>query len=153
MASQLQSVPMMDFSKGENTVVSPYLVGPKQVLQAVNFLLDEHGSLRVRDGTLVQTTAPDVNRAVIKLWDLAFTSGVVQKLAILKGVSAGNTLYDRGTTPWTEKGSFVTSYDTPDVLTFTDKALCFNGYEPIKSWNGTTFAALTGTPLPEPKFR
>ena len=146
MASPLQAMPMLDFSKGENTVVSPYLVGPKQCLELVNFLLDEHGSLRVRDGTLVQTTAPDVARAVIKLWDLVFTSGVVQKLAILKGVSAGNTLYDRGTTPWTSKGSFATSYDTPDILTFTDKVILFNGYESIKSWDGTTFAALTGTP-------
>ncbi|TSA51342.1 MAG: hypothetical protein D4R44_08125 [Actinobacteria bacterium] len=146
MASELQSSLSTDFSKGENTVVSPYLVGPKQVLQAVNFILDEHGSLRVRDGTLLQTTAPDINRAVVKLHDLAFVSGTVQKLAIQKGVSAGNTLYDRGTTPWTSKGSFSTSYDVPDMLTFTDKAIIFNGYESIRSWDGTTFAASTGTP-------
>lgn len=146
MASQLQSMVMTDFSKGENTVVSPYLVGSRQVLQAVNFILDEHGSLRVRDGTSLQTTAPDINRAIIKLYDLVFVSGTVQKLAIQKGVSAGNTLYDRGVTPWIAKGSFATSYDTPDCLTFTNKAIIFNGYEPIQSWDGTTFTALTGTP-------
>jgi len=146
MASELQSVPMLNFSKGENTVISPYLVGSNQVLQAVNFLLDEHGSLRVRDGTLIQTRASDINRGIIKLYDLVFVSGTIQKLAIQKGFAAGNTLFDRGTMPWTQLGTFSTSYDTPDMLTFTNKVILFNGYESIRSWDGTTFAALTGTP-------
>ena len=54
--ADLKPVQQFDFSKGENTVTSPYLLRPDQVQQALNFVCDEHGSLRVRDGTLIQNT-------------------------------------------------------------------------------------------------
>jgi hypothetical protein len=147
MAGQIQQKPMLDFSKGENTVTSPYLIGPTQAAQLINFILDEHGSLRVRDGTLIQTTSPDAARRIVKIWDLQLVSGTRHRFAILRGTNGQkNTLYDRNTVPWTSKGDFTTTEDVPDAVNFTDRAIFAAGYETPKYSNGGALTALGGAP-------
>lgn len=145
--SELKPVAQYDFSKGENTVTSPYLLRPDQVQQAVNFILDEQGSLRVRDGTLLQNAAsPNAARPIVKIWDLVLADGSVHQMAILAGVNSGNrnTLYDRDASPWRLVSDFATYSLIPDIVNFTGKAILANSNnEVLHSYDGVTFAALT----------
>lgn len=58
MAKNLQTISQIDFSGGMNTVVNPHLVSQRQVVEATNLWLDEHGALRVRDGYSLLSTSP-----------------------------------------------------------------------------------------------
>jgi hypothetical protein len=148
--SDLKPVSQYDFSKGENTVASPYLLRPDQVQQAVNFLLDEHGSLRVRDGTLIQNSkSPNAARPIVKLWDLQRNTGAIDYLAIQAGVNSAspNSLYRRDSNPWGLIGNFTTYSLIPDIINFTGLAIFANSNtEVLRSFDGTTFAALVGAP-------
>lgn len=121
MPSQLQAKSQQDFSGGVNSVTSPYLVSAKQVLRAMNMTLDEHGSLKTRDGMLLQTSSPagEAGNKITKLYDYVKSdqAGTVIKLAIVKS-GAVNTLYNRGTSPWTLIGTLRTGYNIPDIVTF-----------------------------------
>src|SRR5690242_9189668 len=100
--SELKPITQYDFAKGENTVTHPSLIRPDQVAQAVNFLLDEQGSARVRDGSLIQgVQSPNPARPIVKLWDLVQAAGTVSYLAVLAGVNSmnPNSLYRRDTNP------------------------------------------------------
>lgn len=148
--SELKPIAQYDFSKGENTVTSPYLLRPDQTQQAVNFLLDEHGSLRVRDGTLIQTSAsPNAARPIVKIWDLQQSSGAISYLAIQAGVNNmnPNTLYRRDSNPWTRIADFATYSLIPDMVNFTGQAIIANSNtEVLHGYDGITYAALTGSP-------
>ncbi len=145
---ELKAIVQSDFSKGENTVTSPYLLRPEQVQQAVNVMLDEHGSLRVRDGTLIQTApSPAPSQPICKLYDYVQVSGTVTKVAILNGPS-NNTLYNRSSTPWASLGAFTKNYTLPDALTFTDLAVFSPGnQETLRFLNSAnSFGSLVGAP-------
>jgi len=148
--SELKPVAQYDFSKGENTVASPYLLRPDQVQQAVNFLLDEHGSLRVKDGTLIQNAqSPNAVRPIVKLWDLQRNTGAIDYLAIQAGINSmsPNTLYRRDSNPWGLIGNFTTYSLIPDIINFTGLAILANSnQEVLKSFDGITLANLTGAP-------
>jgi len=147
MAGQLTADAQIDLSGGENTVTNPFDLGAKQSQQCINLLMDEHGSHRTRDGTLIQTTSPDATRPIVKLYDYVKVDGTILKLAILKGTTGNNTLYQRDTTPWTAQGGFGSVYAIPDAVTFTNLAIFAPGQiETIKSFNGTNFNNLTGAP-------
>lgn len=148
MAGQIATLTQLDFSRGENTVASPYVLRPESAQQIINMILDEHGSVRTRDGSQAVTTiSPRQDRPVVKLYDLLRVSGALKKLAILKGTFGPNSLYVRSTTPWTFVSDFANSYDTPDIVTFADMAAIAAGNgEPIKSYDGTTVQAMTGAP-------
>ena len=148
LMQQLRPIPIADLSGGENTTTSPYLLRPNQSQQVVNFILDEHGSLRVRDGTLTQgVISPRPDRPIRKLYDFVNTAGTVRKLAVLLGTFGNNSLYIHDTSPWTLIGDFSSSYDIPDALTFTDLAILSGGQsEVLRSYDGTSFVALTGAP-------
>lgn len=117
----LQVKSQTDFSSGINAVTSPYIISPKQCLRVTNMILDEHGSLRTRDGTLLQTSSPagEAGNKITKLYDYVQSNlaGTIIKLAIVKS-GAVNKLYNRGTTPWTLIGTLRTGYDIPDIVTF-----------------------------------
>ena len=149
--SELRPITQYDFSKGENTVTSPYLLRPDQAQQLVNFILDEHGSARVRDGELLQNSAsPNAARPIVKLFDLVQNTGAVSYLAILAGINNGNpnTLYRRDTNPWTSLGG-LTSYSLiPDIINFTGAAVIANSNsDQLRSYDPSTgFVVLTGAP-------
>src|SRR5438132_6525096 len=137
MADALKPIGQIDFSGGENVVSSPYVLGPKQVARCVNMILDEHGAARVRDGTLIQTSSPNPARPIVKLYDFVQVSGAIIKLAILLGTVSSNSLYNRGTTPWTLLGSFQKAYTIPDIVTFTNLAIIAGGNtESMNSFDG-----------------
>src|SRR5438552_12498843 len=115
MPSTLQAVIQQDLSKGVNLVTNPYLIGKQQSILDLNMLLDEHGSLDVRDGTLIQTSSPDVApniSPIAKLFDFIRQDGAVFPLAIL--YTTVNGLYNRGLTPWTHIGDFAIAEHLPD---------------------------------------
>lgn len=151
MAGELKPIGQYDWSKGENTVTSPYLLRPDQAQQAVNFLLDEHGSLRVRDGTLLQNVqSPNAARPIVKIWDLSVSGGGISYLAILAGINSGNpnSLYRRDTNPWTLIGNLTTYSLIPDIVNFTGAAIiATSDSEPLRSYDPSTgFVVLAGAP-------
>lgn len=149
MPGALQSTVTTDLSGGENLVTSPYLVGPKQSQQVNNFLLDEHGSLRVRDGTLLQLASLPSNvtgKPIVNVYDFIQVAGTVNQVGIVYQSGSANTLYNRATSPWTAIGNYTTAEPTPQLVTFTDKLITAPGYETIKKWDGVTFAVATGAP-------
>jgi hypothetical protein len=146
MAGPLKPITHLDFSKGENTVASPYDLAQGQVQQAINLMLDEHGSLRTRDGTLLQTSSPVVGAPICKLWDFVKVDGTIIKLAIVR--TNPLRLYNRGTTPWTLIGTFNTGYAMPDIVPFTNQVHIAAGQTEggIRTYDGTTFGTDTGSP-------
>lgn len=227
----LQQVIQQDLSRGTNVVSNPWDLGGQQSVFLGNCMLDEHGSIRTRQGTSIVTTSPDrredsiltfgianggagyavgdtgtidggvatylvgvvdgggavtsltlpftgagyavgagvattpgppqpgggagltidINsvgvspgpyRSIIKLYDFILSDGTLYPLAILKGVSQQNQVYNRGTTPWTLIGDMTTKFPIPDILTFTNLAIIADGYETPWSYDGTTFVQL-----------
>jgi hypothetical protein len=67
------------------------------------------------------------------------------RLAILRGTTGFNELYNRGDTPWTLIGTMGTRYGLPDILTFTSLALIINGYEIPWKYDGTTLSHIAST--------
>src|SRR5438309_1228792 len=144
----LERIVQQDLSRGSNIVTNPYLIGKQQSVLDLNFLLDEHGSLRVRDGTKIVTTSPDAPgsvRPIIKIFDFIRQDGTVFPLAMLLGAGGGNQLYNVGSMPWPLIGTFGLAEPLPDVLTFTNLALICNGYETPRSYDGTTLTPLIAT--------
>lgn len=140
----LAAAVQQDFSKGSNVVTNPYDVSKQQSVLITNMVLDEHGSLRVRDGTLAVTTAP-VADPIIKLYDFILANGTIIKLAIILGTAGNNRLYRRDTTPWTLIGNLGTTYSIPDILTFTNLALIVNGDETPYQYDGAVLAHITSS--------
>lgn len=145
--STVKEIRQQDFSRGSNVVTNPFDLGKQQSILLSNLLLDEHGSLRVRDGTKIQTTSPDF-RPIVKLFDFVKSDGTVIPLAILLGALV-NSLYNRGTTPWTKIGDFETAYTIPDMLTFANDCLIAAG-PGEKPWvyDGTTFSHVSDNNVP-----
>lgn len=110
-----------------------------------NVLLDEHGSLRTRDGVTLLSTSPDVApniRPIVKLFDFIQPDGTIIPLVILRGIGGGNNaLYRRDTNPWTLIGILGTDYAIPDMLTFVARVLIANGYE--TPWQYSVSAGLS----------
>jgi len=146
----LKPIVQQDLSKGTNVVANPWDVGAQQSVYVMNMLLDEHGSVRTRDGELIVTTAPDT-RPIVKLFDFVRQDGTIFPLAIQKGPPGTNDLYNRGTVPWTLIGHLGTTYSIPDILTFVNRALIADGYEVPWQYDGTTLSHLTdsGGHVPE----
>ncbi len=141
-----QAIVQQDLSKGTNLATSPYAIGRQQSLILTNFLLSEHASLTVRDGTISRTTAPDT-RPIIKLYDFIHPDGTITQLAIVLGDATNNQLYNRGTVPWTLIGTLGTQEVLPDILTFVGKALIINGYEtPYQLTPALVLSHLTDVP-------
>jgi hypothetical protein len=69
----------------------------------------------------------------------------VIRLAILRGTTGNNELYNRGDTPWTLIGTLGTKYGLPDILTFTGLALIANGYEIPWKYDGTTLSHIASS--------
>jgi hypothetical protein len=145
----VQAIVNQDFSKGSNVSTNPWAVGKQQSILVVNMTLDEQASLRTRDGTSLLTTSPDTPpdiRPIVKLFDYVKADGTVIHLAIIRGSSGFNQLYNYGTVGWTLIGTLGTQYAVPDILTFTNLALIANGYEVPWSYDGTSLIPLIDTP-------
>jgi len=146
----LQTVAQLDFSGGVNVVSSPHALGPKQVMRAINMILDEHGALTVRDGTQFLDQAPFIfaaNAAIVALSDFVNAGGTRTPLAILQPHDGTpNQLYQREQSPWLLRGNFTTNFATPQIVQFNNRAIIAAGYEPPKflDADGVTFGSLGG---------
>lgn len=154
MAGQLQNISQRDFSGGVNAVASPYDLGQKQVARIRNLLLDEHGSMRTRDGYVIFGTAqaairtdgsytnqPVVYRGVLNKTDLT------SHPFVLVGHNAGFlSLFDT-TNPnnWVGINNTVQQYLTPQSTTVIDEEVIALGYETPKIYNGTTLVPITAS--------
>ena len=134
-------ITQQDFSGGMNAVANPFLLTRKQVRDARNLLLHEHGSLTVRPGYKVLSVSPDLANAVVYRGVLVQSTGLVAEVAIQRGTV--NTLYQTNTTPWTKIGDFGTPELIPDAAIVDDKLFLANGYEVPRVWDGSVFSAIT----------
>lgn len=152
-----QTLKQEDFSKGVNAVASPYLVGQQQVVRARNLILDEHGSMRTRDGYQVLTTSPDVSnpityRGVLNKTDLSSTPFAIQGNPTV----GGNTMYRTDTTPWTIVS--IPGFDPivpmpiPQSFTVVDREFIVCGYQTPRLYDGgiglTPITATAGQTVP-----
>jgi hypothetical protein len=138
----------MDFSGGVNTISSPWALEKNEVLRATNMILDEHGSLCVRDGAHTVDTAPPGAERIVALGGLMQMDGTRLELAIVRRNDGTQALYRRGTVPWTSLGVFDTSYDTPQIVPWLNEAFIAAGYETPWRTDGTPMTRLTGTDIP-----
>lgn len=136
-----QTLAQQDFSKGVNAVASPYLVGQQQVVRARNLILDEHGSMRTRDGYQILTTSPDLvtpitYRGVLNKTDLSSTPFAIQGIPDV----GGNTMYRTDTTPWTVVSTpgFDPTVPMPIPQSFTvvDREFIVCGYQLPRLYDG-----------------
>lgn len=150
MAGALRTVTQGDFSGGVNVAASPYLVTAKQVVRVRNMHLDEHGSLRTRDGFAVLTTSPDRANPIVYRNVLTKTTGATFPYAFQNNGTT-NTLYNTTAEPWGVVGTTGTNYPTPQAVTVADREFFALGYETPQTWDGTTFTPITagaGNSLP-----
>lgn len=144
--ADLKAIIQQDLSRGTNVVANSFDIGQQQSVLITNMLLDEHGSVRTRDGELIITTSPDTApsiRPIVKLYDYIQIDGTIIRLAIIRTIGGNNVLYNRATTPWTLIGTLGTDYAIPDILTFTNLALIANGYEVPWQYDGVTLQHIT----------
>lgn len=134
-----QTLAQQDFSKGVNAVASPYLVGQQQVVRARNLILDEHGSMRTRDGYQVLTTGPDTGpityRGVLNKTDLSSTP-----FAIVNSGGTQMTMYRTDTTPWTNVSTpgfdAGSAEPIPQSFTVVDREFIVCGYQLPRLYDG-----------------
>lgn len=142
----LTAVGQKDFSGGINAVSNPYVLGEKQVLDIENMLLDEHGSLRTRDGYSVVTTAPNGEFSIRYRGVLTKTDGSSAPFAIRGRSPTLTELFRTDTDPWT----LITSWNDTNALrllpmsvTVIDREIIARGYNTPLSFDGTTASPIT----------
>lgn len=141
MAGRLQPITQASFAGGLNIVSNPYLLANNQVWRLRNFILDEHGSLRTRDGRITHTTAP-VALDVIHLSYLALTTGETRLVAIVRQ-AGNNAIYRAEISPWSLAGTTSAIEDTPDAVTAVGKQVIANGHEIPLVYDGSILSRLT----------
>src|SRR3990172_7579876 len=88
----LKAVIQQDLSGGTNVVANPYDIGRKQSVLLTNLLLDEHGSVRTRDGTKILTTSP-VSGQIVRVFKYNRQDGTVFELVIVRATDRNNQLW------------------------------------------------------------
>jgi hypothetical protein len=145
MPSTLVPIAQIDFSGGVNAVSNPYLTGDKQVQRIRNLILDEHGSLRTRDGYSVVTTSPNLtNSPIIYRGVLNKANGTSIPFAI-QNVSGTTQLFRTDTNPWTGIGTLTNpAILLPQSVTMVDTEIIArgNGATPVQ-FDGTSAPAIT----------
>jgi hypothetical protein len=137
--ANLQTIAQFDFSGGINAVASPYLVSKKQVRAMTNLLMDEHGSLKTRDGMSVYTTVA-AKRDYSAFARCIPTMGGAITLGAFKNAASGCTSIEQiGGTIFTQL-DLSTDYATPQMIQVNNKMVFANGYEQLKYWDPATYA-------------
>ena len=147
----LQEIAQLAFSGGTNAVAAPARVGNRQIFRVRNLVLGEHGSLSTRPGYTVVSTGSDTTNPLVYVNVLSLTNGT-SRLYAVQNDGVVNTVYRADTDPWTNVGSTVQSYTTPQAVTVLDHEVFAMGYEPPWLWNGDTtwtqITAAAGQTLP-----
>lgn len=98
MATNLKPVTQLDFSGGSNLVTNPYLVSQKQSQEIDNMVLDEHGSLRTRDGVTTISTNSDTVQPILLRGNLVRNNGQEFPFAIQAQGGGAAVTFDQSTT-------------------------------------------------------
>src|SRR5712691_779448 len=102
MPENLKPVTKIDFSGGIQVTASPWALKPNELLRALNMVLDETGSLKVRDGAVTVEAPPSISAtvlSVLNMQSLCRTDGTVFRLRIVRERESSQNLYLSGT-PW-----------------------------------------------------
>lgn len=122
---------------GLNYALSPYAIADNELQHARNMIYDPYtGKLVTRPGTLCmsETALP---AAITRLHAYEYSAGT----EII--CSAGGKLYRVSGADFVEIGSLTNATAVPSFLTFNGKLLIADGGQNIRTWNGTTYAALS----------
>jgi len=139
----LMPIRQTDFSGGVNAVTNPYVVGEKQLQRVRNMLLDEHGSLRTRDGFSVISTSPAAGPILLRGL-LNQVNGTHSAYALQQQMNGtALVLYDTTTSPWTVINTFNSTEFLPQSVTMNNTDIIALGYQTPVSYNGTTTTAIT----------
>lgn len=141
--AEIKGVTYHDFSGGMNAVTNPYDLKKNQMPFIRNMILDEHGSLRTRDGYSVSSTSP-TNDAIVNVSAYTSTLGSSIPIAITKGASY-NTLYNAATNPYSALTTMTNAYEIPLTANFNNQLIVFNGYETPFQTDAVTTTRLTGS--------
>lgn len=142
MAANLRPIAQLDFSGGHNLVVNPYLISQKQAAKVQNMILDEHGSLRTRDGQTDLTTSPITDQPIRYRGVLVKVDQTVFPFAVQRTTAGPNRLFRTDT--WAQISTdFTTDETLPDAITVTDNSIILNGYEVAIKHTGTSWSRIT----------
>jgi hypothetical protein len=146
---QFQNVLQDDFSKGVDAKSNPYGVAPNAVRRAMNMTLSEIGSLRTRDGYVLNDSngpADAENRAIgaFSTATLGLAGLIVAKQASLP---ANRVYQNNASPPWTVRVTLSQNYELPQIIQFGNIVAFTDAYTPPKYWDGVTLAsAITAGP-------
>lgn len=130
----------MKFDGGLNYAQSPANISDNELVRMLNYIYNSQtGTPEIRPGTTCTTTlAAKFATPILKIFYYERSSTE----AWLVGVSGGK-LYYLDTDIWTEIGSLNDAVTVPSFVTFNAKLLVADGGTNIKTWDGTTFGALS----------
>lgn len=136
----------LQLSGGVNWAQSPANIADNELTRAQNFIYDpETDYLVSRPGTTCQTAAVcDGANAILRGYYYEKSSSVAYHVAACNG----NLYYlsGAGLDAWTAIGALTDATTTPAFLTFNNKLLIADGGTAIRTWDGSTYATLAGSP-------
>jgi hypothetical protein len=132
------------FDGGLNYSSSPTNLAENEMKRTTNWIYDVSTDiLMTRPGTTCITgaVAHKLANPIRKLYYYEKTSSVSYLVC-----ASGSKLYYLSTDEWIEIGSLSDATTIPSFLTFNNKLLIADGNADIRTWDGTTFGTLAGSP-------
>ena len=127
---------------GLNYSNSPTNIKENELKRALNWMYDVSSDvLTVRPGTDC-VTAVALSSPIRKLYYYEKDAST----AYLVCASGSKLYYFDGTDAWVEIGSLADSTTVPSFLTFNNTLLIADGGAEIKTWDGTTYTVISGSP-------
>lgn len=136
-----------DFTGGENRQLLPEFLKPNQVLLALNCVMTGEGVLETRNGKSLVFTNPLGDGAITSVHRYAKENGSVY-IVMQFGTSLYQYAYD-GSTQFLSPTLLAGSLNAAKFrsVVWKDKIILTNGVDNVKTWDGTTFADLGGSPV------
>lgn len=133
----------LDFRGGLNYATPPANLPDNECQRVKNAIFDAaSGKLVSRPGTVCVTAAGyKFGTSILAIY--YYEKSASEKWLV--GVNNGKLYYLSGTT-WVEIGSLNDATTTPSFVTFNSKLLIADGGSDIKTWDGTTFTTISGSP-------
>lgn len=133
----------LKFDGGLNLASAPANIADNELVRAFNMIYDaQTGYPMTRPGASCCMAATcNGSNPILKGYYYEKSSAVKYHVA-----ACGGKLYYRSGTSldaWTEIGSLADSSTVPSFLTFNSKLLIADGAQNIKTWDGTTYSALS----------
>jgi hypothetical protein len=141
--SQLQRI-KMDFSGGLNLAMSDWSIADNESPRMLNWLYNPESLLpEIRPGTTCQTDAAAASpiRALYLYEKTASVKYVVAAIGAKLYYLSGATL-----NAWTEIGAIASATTVPDFCTYNSLLYIADGGSLLKTWDGTTYGTVTGSP-------